>query len=148
MYTMNIYLKLALTAAFLLGGVALAFAFGFWYAFPLLLIGIIFLVSYVLLGTVQTAAQMIEAQDLDGAEKRLNLTLNPKWLYVTNRAYYYIMKGSIAMQRGNESKAENLFKKAQTLKLPTDNERAMVQLQLAGIKKKKTGIRLKPSCVS
>lgn len=137
MYTMNIYLKLALTVLFLGGGVALAFAFGFWYAFPLLLIGLIFLVSYILLGTVQTAAQMIEAQDLDGAEKRLNLTLNPKWLYVTNRAYYYIMKGSIAMQRGNESRAEDLFKLAQTLKLPTDNERAMVQLQLAGIHLKK-----------
>ena len=47
------------------------------------------------------------------------------------------MKVSIAMQTGNESTAENLFKKAQTLKLPTDNERAMVQLQLAGIHLKK-----------
>jgi hypothetical protein len=137
MYTMNIYLKLALTALLLGGGIALAFAFGFWYALPLLLIGIVFFVSYILLGTVQTAAQLIEAQDLDGAEKRLNLTLNPNWLYVTNRAYYYIMKGSIAMQRGQESEAENLFKIAQNLKLPTDNERAMVQLQLAGIHLKK-----------
>jgi len=137
MYTMNIYLKLSLTALFFGGGIVLAFVFGFWYAFPLLLIGLIFLVSYVLLGTVQSAAQLVEAQDLDAAEKRLALTLNPNWLYVTNRAYYYIMKGSIAMQRGQESDAEDLFKIAQNLKLPTDNERAMVQLQLAGIHLKK-----------
>ena len=134
---MNIYLKLALTALFFGGGVVLAFVFGFWYAFPLLLVGLIFLVSYVLLGTVQSAAQLVEAQDLDAAEKRLALILNPNWLYVTNRAYYYIMKGSIAMQRGQESDAEDLFKTAQNLKLPTDNERAMVQLQLAGIHLKK-----------
>ena len=137
MYTMNIYLKLALIAFLLLGGIALAFAFGFWYAFPLLLIGLVILVSYILLGTVQSAAQLIEAQDLAAAEKRLSLTLNPKWLYVTNRAYYYIMKGSIAMQRGEESKAQDWFKIAEGLKLPSDNERAMVQLQLAGIHVKK-----------
>lgn len=133
MFTINIYLKLGLIALTLLGGVALSIAFGFWYAFPFFLIGILLFVSYVLLGTVQTAAQMVETQDLDAAEKRLNLTLNPKWLYVTNRAYFYIMKGSIGMQKGQESQAEEWFKKAEGLKLPTDNELAMVQLQLAGI---------------
>jgi len=133
MFTINIYLKLGLIALTILGGVALSIAFGFWYAFPFFLIGILLFVSYVLLGTVQTAAQMVETQDLDAAEKRLNLTLNPKWLYVTNRAYFYIMKGSIGMQKGQESQAEEWFKKAEGLKLPTDNERAMVQLQLAGI---------------
>ncbi len=133
MFTINIYLKLGLIALTILGGVALSIAFGFWYAFPFFLIGILLFVSYVLLGTVQTAAQMVETQDLDSAEKRLNLTLNPKWLYVTNRAYFYIMKGSIGMQKGQESEAEEWFKKAEGLKLPTDNERAMVQLQLAGI---------------
>jgi len=37
--------------------------------------------------------------DFDAAEKRLGLTLSPKFLYVTNRAMYYIMKGTIAGQR-------------------------------------------------
>lgn len=137
MFTINIYLKFALIAIFLIGGVVLAFVFGFWYALPLLLIGLIFLASYIFLGTVQTAAQLVEAQQFEGAKKRLNLTLNPKWLYVTNRAYYYIMKGSIAMQTGNEEEAEEWFKVAEDLKLPSDNERAMIQLQLAGLYAKK-----------
>lgn len=137
MFTINIYLKFALIALFLIGGVVLAFVFGFWYAFPLLLIGLIFLASYVFLGTVQTAAQLVEAQQFEDAKKRLNLTLNPKWLYVTNRAYYYIMKGSIALQTGNEEEAEEWFKVAEDLKLPSDNERAMIQLQLAGLYAKK-----------
>ena len=133
MFSINIYLKFALIGLFLIGGIALAFAFGFWYSFPVLLIGLLLLASYIFLGTVQTAAQLVEAQQFDAARKRLNLTLNPKWLYVTNRAYYYIMKGSIEMQTGNEQEAEEWFKKAEDLKLPSDNERAMIQLQLAGL---------------
>jgi tetratricopeptide (TPR) repeat protein len=133
MFTINIYLKLAIIGVCIFGGIALAFAFGFWYAFPFFLIGLIFLASYIFLGTVQTAAQLVEEQQLDKAEKRLSLTLTPNWLYVTNRAYYYIMKGSIAMQKGDEKTAEDWFKVAEDLKLPSDNERAMIQLQLAGL---------------
>ena len=87
MYTINIYLKFALIALFLIGGTVLAFTAGFWYALPLILIGLVFLASYIFLGTIQSAAQMMQTMDLDGCEKRLALTLKPEWLYVTNRAY-------------------------------------------------------------
>lgn len=50
------------------------------------------IVRYILLGTVQSAAQFMQATDLEATEKRLNLTLSPKLLYVTNRAYYYLNK--------------------------------------------------------
>ncbi len=133
MFTINIYLKLALTALALIGGTILAFVYGFWYAFPVLLIGIGLLVSYIMLGTIQSAADMVQKEDYEAAEKRLALTFNPKWLYSTNRAFYFIIKGSIAMFRGDKEKAEELFKSAQKINLPTDNERAMVLLQLASI---------------
>lgn len=133
MFTINIYVKLALIAVFLGGGILLSILYGIGYSWILILIGILLLISYILLGTVQSAAQMVQTMDFDGAEKRLNLTLNPKWLYVTNRAFYYILKGSIAAQKGQSDKAEELFQTANSLKLPSDNEKAMVLLQLAGI---------------
>lgn len=133
MFTINIYLKLALIALFLFGGIALAFIYGFWYAFPLLLIGLGLLASYILLGTVQSASLMVQEMDLEGAEKRLGLTLNPKWLYVTNRAMFFIVKGTIFSQTGKQKEAEGLFNQALALKLPTDNEKGMVLLQLASI---------------
>ncbi len=133
MFSINIYLKFALIGLLLGGGVILAFAFGFWYAFPLLFIGLLFLVSYLMLGTVQSAAKFVETQDFDKAEKRLNLTLTPKLLYVTNRAYYYILKGSIALQKGQSEEGKAYFKQAEGLKLPTDNEKALVKFQLAAI---------------
>lgn len=133
MFTINIYLKLALIAVCLVGGTVLAFAYGFWYALPFFIIGLGLLASYILLGTIQSSAMLMQSMDFDACEKRLNLTLNPNWLYVTNRAYYYLIKGSVAMQRGNTEEAEKQFAVAQSFKLPSDNERAMILLQMIGI---------------
>lgn len=133
MFSINIYLKLAIIAVSFIGGIALAFAFGFWYAFPFFLIGIGFAVSYVMMGTVQSAAQIMETQDFDAVEKRLGLTLKPEWLYVANRSYYFILKGSVAMGRDDMNTAKEWYKKAKEMKLPTDNEKAMVNLQLVGV---------------
>lgn len=133
MFTINIYLKFALIGLFLIGGTILAFAYGFWYAFPFLLAGILLLVSYFLLGTIQSAAQMVQTMQFDEAEKRLGLTFKPNWLYKTNRAFYYLLKGSMAMQKKDTAAAEVYLTKAQEIELPSDNEKAMVGLQLANI---------------
>jgi len=134
MFTINIYLKLALIAIGFIGGAILTTALGFWYAFPFWIVGFVMLASYIFLGTVQSSAQMVQEQDFEGAEKRLNLTLKPKWLYVTNRAFYYIMKGTLSAQKNDHKIAEDHFNTALSLKLPSDNEKAMVLMQLANIK--------------
>lgn len=133
MFKINIYLKFALIALFLIGGIALAFLYGFWYSFPLIFTGILLLVSYLMLGTIQSAAELVQTENFEGAEKRLNLTLTPRLLYVTNRAFFYILKGSFAMNRKEQNEAEDLFNKALSLKLPSDNEKGMILLQLANI---------------
>lgn len=133
MFSINIYLRFALMAVTLLGGIGLAIAFGFWYAFPFFLIFIALAVGYLLLGTVQSAAILLQNTQLDEAEKRLKLTFFPNLLYVTNRAYFFILKGSLASARQDNDEAEIWLKKAQGMKLPTDNEKAMIELQLANI---------------
>lgn len=131
MFTFNIYLKFAAIAVCLFGGIGLAFAFGFWWAFPFILTGLLLLVSYILLGTVQSAAQMMEKTDFAGSQKRLDLTFFPKWLYKPNRAYFYMIKGSIAAQLKDYDKAEAFLTQSKEIGLPTGNEKAMVALQLA-----------------
>lgn len=133
MFTINIYLKLALIGVTLIGGIVLSFMFGFWYAFPFLLIGIGLLLSYILLGTVQSAAMLMQNMDFPAVEKRLKMTLKPEWLYSANRAYFYMIKGGLAMQLKNYPEAEVMLEKAQTTGLPSDNERAMVFLQQANL---------------
>ena len=133
MFTINIYLRFALIALSLIGGTVLAIFFGFWYAFPVLLTGLVLLVGYLLLGTVQSAAVFMQQQDFEAVEKRLNLTLTDRLLYSTNRAYYYMMKGSVAQFRQNMDEAEMWLEKASSIDVPTDNEKAMIELQLANI---------------
>lgn len=141
MFTINIHLRFALMGILTLGGIALSAAFGFWYGFPFILFGVALTVGYVLLGTVQSAAEIMQTGDMVAATKRLNLTFKPDWLYVTNRAYYYMLKGTMAMSDKRTDEGEIYLNKAQALKLPTDNEKAMIELQLASIKANKGKIK-------
>ena len=134
MFTIHPYLKFALIAAFTIGGIVMMATLPWGYGLPILLIGLVLLATYILLGTIQHTAKVMQAdQNYLEAEKWLNLTLKPEWLYVTNRAYFYMMKGTIAQGLGRTDEAETWLNKAQTVNLPTDNEKAAVQLQLAGI---------------
>lgn len=134
MFSINIYLRFALMALTTIGGIVLWTQFGFWYGFPFLLASLALLVGYLMLGTIQSAAELLQKdQNFLAAKKRLDLTLTPKLLYVTNRAYYYLLNGTISQGLGNNDEAEAWLNKAQSLKLPTDNEKAAVQLQLASI---------------
>lgn len=133
MFVINPYLRIALIAVGIVGGIALWAAFGFWYGFPFLLAGIILLVGYIFLGTVGSAAKAMQTMDFEKSDKLLGLTLNPKWLYATNRAYYYMIKGSVALGQKDTEKGEMYLKMAEEIDVPTDNEKAMLQLQLANI---------------
>jgi len=137
MFKINIYLKFALIAIFLVGGIILGFIYGFGYSWIMIFIGVLILISYIMLGTIQSAAEMVQTMDLEGAEKRLGLTLSPRLLYVSNRAFYYIIKGTIAINQNDSVKAEALFNQALSLKLPTETEKAMVLMQLANINAQK-----------
>lgn len=132
MFIINPYLRIALIVLGIGLGVGLWVAYGFWYGFPFWLSGLILLVGFVLMGTVGSAAQATQAMNFDKAEKLLRLTFLPKLMYPTNRAYFFMLKGTIAMSRNEVEEGETWLKKAETIKLPTDNDRAMLQLQLAG----------------
>lgn len=133
MFTIPPYIRFALIAVGILGGIALWVALGFWYGFPFLLTGLILLIGYILLGTVGPAAKAVQLQDFNGAEKLLDLTFKPEWLYSANRAFYYMMRGSIALQRRDMDAGEAFLKKAEKIELPSKNEKAMLYLQLAQI---------------
>lgn len=133
MFVINPYLRFALIGGLTLGGIALWSFFGFWYGVWFILIAVILLVGYLILGTIGPAAKAVQASDFDKAEQLLKLTFKPNWLYSSNRAYYYILKGTIALARKETEEGEKWLKIAEQIKLPTDNERAMIQIQLATI---------------
>lgn len=133
MFTINPYLKIALIVVGIGGGILLSVTQGFWYGFPFWLVGLILLVGYVLLGTVASAAKALQTENFDKAEKMLNLTVFPKFLYATNRAYFYMLKGNIALSRKDMENGEKYLKMAEEIEVPSENEKAMLQIQLANI---------------
>lgn len=138
MFKINILVKFAGIALGFLLGTILTIVYGFGYGWIFFLLAIILLASYLFMGTIQSASEMVQAMDFEGADKRLNLTYFPKLLYVTNRSIFYILKGSIAAQRKDNKVAEDYFNQALALKLPSDDERAMVLLQMCNIQMMKS----------
>lgn len=134
MFSINIYLRFALIGLFLIGGTIAAFIIGFWWAFPFLLAGIVLVIGYVMLGTVQSAAMLLQTGDFEGAEQRLNMTYFPQYLFQTNKAYYYMLKGTLASQEKNYVLAEEHYVAAQKIGLPSDNEKAMIFMALANFR--------------
>jgi len=135
MLSINIYVKFGLMALGLIGGLVFTFmsGFGFWYAIWFWLLFVIMTVSYIMMGTIQSASTLMQENKFEEAEKRLDMTPKPNWLYKTYRALYYLLKGSMAMQRKDTDTAEMWLNKAQSIELPSDDEKAMVALQLASI---------------
>ena len=130
MFSINIYLRFALIGLFLIGGIIAAFTIGFWWAFPFILIGIVLIIGYIMLGTVQSAAMMLQTSDFAGAEQRLKLTYFPQYLFQTNKAYFYMLKGTLASQEKDYVLAEQHYVAAQKIGLPSDNEKGYL---LAGV---------------
>ena len=135
--SINIYLRFALILGGFLLGAGLWAAYGFWYGFPFFLVAIFFLVGYFLLGTIQSAAMLLQTGDFAGAEQRLKLTFFPKLLFYANRSVYFMLHSTMAMQTQRFDEAESWIKKAQAAGLPTDNEKAVAFFQLANLAARK-----------
>jgi tetratricopeptide (TPR) repeat protein len=133
MFTIPIKLRFAAMAAGLILGIGLWVVYGFWYGFPFLLASIILTIGYIMLGTVQSAAMLLNQNKLAEAEAQLKWTYFPQWLFVMNRGYYYMLHGTIAMQRKDFVKSENYIQQALATGLPGANEKGAAYLQLANI---------------
>jgi hypothetical protein len=141
MFVINIYLRFALIVVGILGGVALWAAYGFWYGFPFVLVGVILLAGYLMLGTILSTNQLLAKQELDAAEARLKLTFFPKMLLMGYKGVYYMTFGALYMQRKDFNTAEMWIKKSLDSGLPTDNERGAALLQLVMIAAGRNNIR-------
>ncbi len=141
MFTINIYLRLALIVGGILGGIALWAAFGFWYGFPFLLVGVILLAGYLMLGTILSTNQLLSQQKLEEAEARLKMTLTPKLLLIGYKGVYYMTMGAIYMQKKDFKTAETWIRKSLDAGLPSDNERAAAWLQLVMISAGKNNLK-------
>ncbi len=138
MLSINIYLRFALIAIGFIGGIALCITQGFWYGFFFVLAAIVLLIGYFLLGTLNSATMMMQMGDTAGAAQRLDLTFFPGLLYQPVRGGFYLIKATMKLQEQKWDEGEELLQKCLTIGLPSENETAMVNLQLANIAAQKS----------
>lgn len=133
MFQINIYLRFALIVGLFALGIVLNVAYGFWYALLFYIASLTLLAGYFLLGTIQSASELMQAQKIEEAEARLKLTKFPNLLYSANKAYYYMLHANMAFTKKDTKKAEEYLKIASSIEMPSGNETAVVELQLANI---------------
>lgn len=141
MFTINIYLRFALIAIGILGGIGLWIGLGFWYGFPFLLVGIVLLAGYILLGTILSSNQLLGKQQLQAAQDRLQMTYFPKLLLTGYKGVYFMTHGALAMQKRDYNTAEGWLKKSLDAGLPSDNERGAAMLQLVMIAASRNNVK-------
>ncbi len=133
MLKLDLYVRFALIAGSLILGVVLSVWQGFWYGFPFFLVALVLIAGYVLLGTIRSASELLQEQKIDEAEARLALTKYPQYLFPANKAYYYMIKANIALVRKDPKTAEGYLREASKFDMPSGNESAVIELQLANI---------------
>lgn len=129
----------ALVALAALAYTVYLFATGHWGAG----IGMIFVSAVAVLAVLRSVRMIfvffnLQQQKLDKAKKWID-RINPNHLWKNQRAYYYFLKGSTQMET-NLNDAERDLRKALSLGLKKDHDKAAVKLNLAAI----AGAKRKP----
>lgn len=75
----------------------------------------------------------LRKQNFQKASQMLESVKHPEHMRKPQEAYHYLLKGMIASQQPGGGKAEHLLKKALSIGLKMDHDKAMAQLSLAGI---------------
>ena len=82
-------------------------------------------------GPVWLAVRKARRGDLPSAEALLNQIKSPERLGATQRPYYYYLRGVLEQRAGNVQAAELHFRNADSGRLRTSDDRALVKAHLA-----------------
>ena len=101
-------------------------------------IGLIFLISLVVLlifrnEHIMLAFWFLRKSKLDKAEKALTRVKHPEQLLKSQEAYFYYLTGLIRSQSQGVGKAEKFFKRALSIGLRMNQDKAVSKLNLAAI---------------
>jgi hypothetical protein len=90
-------------------------------------------VGYFRNGTVWIAFRALKSGRSDRAERLIAKTRNPSWLSAGQRAYYELLKGTLAGEKGDLSAAETHLRAALSGRLRTRNDIQVAKLALADV---------------
>ncbi|WP_026753525.1 membrane protein [Sediminibacter sp. Hel_I_10] len=98
-----------------------------------LLLSLIFIFLYFKNEFILLAFLKLRKQDFEGATRWLNKIKNPSSALIKKQEGYYNFLHGVMVSQTNMNEAEKYFKKALSLGLSMDHDKAMAKLNLAGI---------------
>ncbi|MEZ4978738.1 MAG: hypothetical protein R2772_05520 [Chitinophagales bacterium] len=105
--------RLYIGAVLLAASVALAVIGDNWGWFSLTLtLGLIAVISHFLFGTLRLVQDAVQANDMEAANKYLNMIQFPKLLIKPVRQGYYLIKSNMAMTNKDFASAESFLKES------------------------------------
>ncbi len=104
-----------------------------WNGIMIIFLAGIFIFFYFKNEILLLAFWKLRKQDFPGATKVLDLIKNPTAALVKKQQGYYNFLRGIMVSQTNLTQAEKFFKKALELDMSMDHDKAMANLQLAGI---------------
>jgi tetratricopeptide (TPR) repeat protein len=122
--------RLWLGIAMLAIAIAVNITSGFWPSFVLYLTGVVLIAGHFFIGPMRLIQEHIEAGDMEGAEKVLNMIWFPNLLYKPIRSAYYTLRGQMAMMRQDFAGAEAHMRKSEQLGMPMAEAEGANKLQL------------------
>src|SRR6185503_15573451 len=117
-YTLLIRYRLWVGLVLIALGIYVNYSASFWPAFPLYLVGVVFVAGHFFFGPLRLIQDYIENGNINGAEKVLNSIKFPNLLYKPIRSVYYTLKGNISMMKQDFDGAELNMKKGLELGIP------------------------------
>jgi tetratricopeptide (TPR) repeat protein len=129
----NKQIKIALIVLITLFAIYQFYLVNIFYGIMLVLLAGLIVLSIFRNEYIIIAFYYLRKGDIQKAEKFLNRIKHPERLVKNQEAYYYYLSGLAETQLRGMNKAEKLFKLALTKGLRMKSDRAVANLQLAGI---------------
>lgn len=126
-------IRLLLALVLLVYAIFVLFTFGMgraWFAF--LAVGLLILTHFIY-GTVWASFRQLQKGNFEKAENLINQIKRPDWLAKSAKSYYFLVQGIILMNKKDLDKGKDLLRKALEHGLRTQNDQALVLLNMAHI---------------
>ena len=121
--------------------IALGFFLGFkvtlWIAWIPMLVDIFMVIAYFIVGPMTLIQGYMEAGDMEGAQKLINMVKFPHLLYKPIRSSYYMLQANFSTIGDDLDKAEQQLRKGLETGMPEKEYEGTAYLQLGAIAQKK-----------
>ncbi len=131
-----VFYRIPIAVALIALGFFLGFKVTWWIAWIPFLVAILMVVAYFLIGPMTLIQGYMEAGDMEGAQKLINMVKFPNLLYKPIRSSYYMLQANFSTLGDDLDKAESQLRKG--LETGTEKEfEGTAYLQLGAIAMKK-----------